>query len=469
MTSNVPRDEPEYEPLREKVHGAVLRPGADGYDEARSVWNGMIERTPAVVVRPTGAADVITAVEFGRDHDLPIAVKGGGHSVAGHAVCDDGLVIDLAPMSSVRVDPDARRVRVGPGATMADLDHETQAFGLATPGGVISTTGVAGLTLGGGIGWLSRNYGLAIDNLRSVDIVTAEGELVTASENENPDLFWAIRGGSGNFGVVTSFEFDCHEVGPEVLFGPTVYAYDDAADVLARYQEFTRTAPRECSVWVNSVPAPPLPFLHEDVHGTPVLILVCFYDGDFERGETVLEPLREYGDPIGDAVEPTPYTAAQSMLDELYGAGARNYWKAHNFTALTPETIDTITEYAERFPTAHSEILVHQVGGAINDVGSDATAYPHRDAEFIVTVAARWEEPTDDEECIAWVQQCHDALADTATGGTYVNFEADRQGREHNAYGENHDRLGELKTEYDPENVFQLNQNVPPADRTAKQ
>ncbi|WP_336343914.1 FAD-binding oxidoreductase [Halalkalicoccus ordinarius] len=463
MAIETSEDEPKYETLTRGIHGEVLLPGDDGYDEARSIWNGMIDRNPAVIVRPTGAADVMSAVGFARGHHLPLAVKGGGHNVAGNAVRDDGLLIDLALMNSVRVDPAARTARVGPGATMADLDHETQAFGLATPGGVVSTTGVAGLTLGGGMGWLSREYGLAIDNLRSVDLVTAEGESVHASEDENPDLFWAIRGGSGNFGVVTLFEFALHEVGPEVLFGPIVHPYEDAPDVLARYREFAEDAPRECCVWVNSVPAPPLPFLPEEIHGTTVLVLVACYAGDLETGETVLEPLREYGDPIADAVAPTPYVDAQRMLDDLYGAGARNYWKAANFTALSERTIDTMVEYAERLPTPYSEILVHQVGGAVNDVASDATAYPHRDAEFVVTVAARWEEPTEDDECVAWVRECHDALAREGTGGTYVNFEGDREGRERNAYGENYDRLAEVKAEYDPENVFRTTQNVKPA------
>jgi len=464
MTITAPIDEPGYETLAQETHGKVLRPGDDGYDEARSIWNAMIDREPAVIVRPAGAADVMTAVEFACDRDLSLSVKGGGHNVAGNAICDNGLTIDLSSISLVRVDPSSRTARIGPGATMADLDHETQAFGLATPGGVISTTGVAGVTLGGGIGWLSRKYGLSIDNLRSVDIVTADGELVTANEDENPDLFWAIRGGSGNFGIITSFEFDLHEVGPEVLFGPIVYPYEDAPDVLARYKEFTQGAPRECTVWANSVAAPPLPFLPEAIHGTTVLILMGFYAGDLDEGKAVLEPLREYGDPIADAVEPMRYTEVQSLLDELYTEGARNYWKAPNFTALTEETIDTVIDSAERSPTPQSEVLIHQVGGAVNDVASDATAYPHRDTEYIVTVGARWEDPAKDDECIAWVRECHDALAEGATGGTYVNFEGDREGRERNAYGENYDRLVESKNEYDPENRFQLNQNVKPAD-----
>lgn len=448
--------------FRERFRGEVLREDDEGYDEARQVWNAMIDRYPALIARPTGTADVMTAVAFAHENDVLLSVKGGGHNIAGKAVADEGLMLDLSEMNNVRVNPEAQTARVGSGATLGDMDHETQAFGLAAPGGVISTTGVAGLTLGGGFGWLSRKYGLAVDNLRSVDIVTADRELRHASEDQNEDLFWGIRGGSGNFGIVTSFEFDLHKVGPEVLFGPAVYRYDDAPDVLRHYREFARDAPRECCVWVDSLTAPPLPFLPVEFHGTRVLSVVQFYAGDLEEGENVLRPLREYGTPIADAVAPTRYTAAQSMLDDLYAKGARNYWKSHNFTELTDDTLDTIIDYGERLPTPQSDILIHQVGGAINDVASDATAYPHRDTEFIVTPGARWEEPTNDDACITWVRECHAALADDATGGTYVNFEGDREGQEQNAYGENYDRLIEVKTEWDSENLFRTNQNIKP-------
>ncbi|TYL37474.1 FAD-linked oxidase [Natronococcus pandeyae] len=448
--------------FEERLRGELLSEGNDGYDEARTVWNGTIDRKPELVARPTGAADVVAAVDFARETDRLVSVKGGGHSVAGSAVCEGGLMIDLSGMREVRVDPTARTVRVGPGATLGDMDHETQAFGLATPGGVVSTTGVAGLTLGGGFGWLSRRYGLAADNLRAAEIVTADGSVVTASEDESPDLFWAIRGGSGNFGVVTSFEFDLHEVGPEVLFGPVVYPYEDAADVLRHYRDGSRNAPNECCIWADSIAAPPLPFLSEDVHGTLVLVLMQAYVGDLEEGERVLQPFREYGDPIADAVAPVPYAMAQRTFDDLLPPGARNYWKSHNYMELTDTTLDAVVEYAERAPTPQSEILIHQVGGVINDVAPDATAYPHRETEFIITPGARWEDPAMDEECIAWVRACHDALAEDATGGTYVNFEGEREGHEHNAYGENYDRLVEVKTEYDPANLFRVNQNVEP-------
>ena len=457
-----PVDETIVAEFRQGFRGAVFREGDAGYDEARTVWNAMVDRKPALVVRPTGAADVMHAVDYARENGLPLSVKGGGHNIAGTAVCDGGLMIDLSGMNEVRVDPEARTARVGPGATLGDMDHETQVFGLAAPGGVVSTTGVAGLTLGGGFGWLSRKYGLAVDNLRSVDVVTAAGELVHASEDENADLLWGIRGGGGNFGIVTSFEFDLHEVGPEVLFGPIVYRFEDAPDVFRNYREFAREAPRECCVWVDSLTAPPLPFLPEEYHGTNVLSVAAFYAGDLEEGERVLAPLREYGDPIADAVAPTPYTVVQSILDDLYAAGARNYWTSQNFTELTDDVIDTVVGLVERLPTPQSDVLIHQVGGAINDVAPDATAYPHRDAEFIVSPGARWEDPSDDDACIAWVRECREALAEHATGGVYVNFVSEGEERERAAYGENYDRLVELKNEYDPGNLFRMNQNVVP-------
>jgi FAD/FMN-containing dehydrogenase len=456
-----PADDTATEEFRQAVRGDVLSEGDPVYDEARSVWNAMIDRKPALIVRATGAADVMYAVDYARENDLLLSVKGGGHNIAGSAVCEGGLMLDCSGMTDVRVDPVARIARVGPGATLGDVDHETGAFGLAAPGGVVSTTGVAGLTLGGGFGWLSRKYGLAVDNLRSVDVVTAAGELVHASEAENPELFWGIRGGGGNFGIVTSFEFDLHEVG-EVLFGPVVYRYEDAPDVFRHYREFVHEGPRECCVWVDSLTAPPLPFLPEEYHGTKVLSVAAFYAGDPEEGERVLAPLRGYGDPVADGVAPTPYPAVQRVLDDLYGPGMRNYWTSQNFTELSDGVIDTVVEFAGRLPTPHSDILLHQVGGAINDVAPDATAYPHRDVEFVLTPGARWEDPAQDEACVAWIREIRETLAEHATGGVYVNFVSEGEERERAAYGENYDRLVELKNEWDPENLFRANQNVAP-------
>ena len=446
----------------DEFRGNLLAPGDPGYDEARSVWNGMIERRPALVAQCQGVADVMAAVNFARRSDLLVAVKGGGHHIAGNAVCDDGLVVDLSSMTSVQVDPAAKTARVEPGATLADFDHEAQAFGLATPLGINSTTGVAGLTLGGGFGWLTRKYGMTVDNLRSVDVVTADGDLVTANEAENPDLFWGVRGGSGNFGVVTAFEFDLHEVGPEVLAGPIVYAGEDAPDVVRHVRDFNADSPDEAAVWVILRKAPPLPFLPENVHGVGVVIVVPFYAGDVEEGEAVLAPVLEYGDPIANAVAPHRYAEFQQAFDPLLTEGARNYWKSHNFSALSDEAIDTAIEYAADLPSPLSEIFFGQIGGKMAEVPADATAYPHRDAEYAMNVHVRWEDPADDERCIAWAREFFDAMAPYATGGVYVNFVSEREGEENLAYGDNYDRLVEVKNEYDPTNLFHVNQNVEP-------
>lgn len=445
-----------------RLRGPLVTPAHADYDAVRAIWNGMIDRRPAMIARCTGTADVIEAVAFARTHELPVAVRGGGHNVAGSSVCDGGLMIDLSPMRGVHVDPGRRTARVQGGATLGDLDHESQAFGLATPGGVVSTTGIAGLTLGGGFGWLSRKHGLAADNLLSVDVVTADGRLVTASADENADLFWGVRGGGGNFGIVTSFEFRLHEVGPEVLFGPTVYRLEDAADVLRHYADFAANAPRACCVWADLLTAPPLPFLPERDHGTKVLSLMQCYVGDLRTGEEVLAALRSYGAPIGDAVGPTPYAVAQSMLDPMYAKGARNYWKVHNFTDLPGPAIDVLIEMASILPTAQSDILIAQVGGAITDVAPEATVYPHRGSAFVVTPGARWEDPEDDGRCLEWLKRGSEALAEHASGGAYVNFITEAEGRERDAFGSNYDRLVELKNIYDPGNVFRLNQNIRP-------
>ena len=447
--------------LATKLRGQLLRPDHPQYDEVRAIWNSMIDKRPGLIARCTGVADVIEAVNFAREHELLVAVRGGGHNVAGTSICDGGLLIDLSAMTAVHVDPKARTARVLGGATLGDLDAETQVFGLATPGGVVSTTGVAGLTLGGGFGWLSRKYGLAADNLLSVDMFSAGGEPLTASARENPDLFWALRGGGGNFGVATSFEFQLHEVGPEVLFGPTVYRLEDAAEVLRNYREFATNAPRDCCVWADLMTAPPLPFLPERYHGTRVVTLMQFYAGDISAGEEVLAPLRKC-EPIGDAVAPTRYTLAQRMLDPVYPKGARNYWRAHNFADLSDAALAALVEMAAALPTAQSDILIAQVGGAIADVPAKASAYPHRAAAFVVSPGARWADPTQDARCIAWLRAGSEALAAYASGGSYVNFITETEGRERDAYGVNYDRLGELKNRYDPTNFFRLNQNVRP-------
>jgi FAD/FMN-containing dehydrogenase len=461
--TTTPVDDGAIDGFGEGLRGELLRPEDPNYDEARSIWNGMIDRRPALIARAAGVADVIAAVDFAREHGMLLAIRGGGHNIAGNAVCDDGLMLDLSGMRSVRVDPTARTARVEPGATLADFDHEAQAFGLATPLGINSTTGVAGLTLGGGFGWLTRKYGMTVDNLRSVDVVTADGVLRHASEADHPDLFWGIRGGGGNVGVVTSFEFALHEVGPEVLAGMVVYDGADAPDVLRHVRDFNETAPDEATVWVVLRKAPPLPFLPERVHGEDVIVVVPFYAGEIDEGEAVLAPLREYGDPVADVVGPHRYAEFQQAFDPLLTEGARNYWKSHNFSAIPDDAIDTVVEYARDLPTPLSEIFFGQLGGAMGRVPADATAFPHRDAAYGMNVHTRWEDPAMDDACIAWSREFFDAMAPYATGGVYVNFISEREGEESLGYGDNYERLVAVKTEYDPENLFRTNQNVEPA------
>jgi FAD/FMN-containing dehydrogenase len=447
-----------------KLHGQLITPDSPAYDEARAIWNGMVDRHPDLIVRCTGASDVIQAVNFARTHHLLLAVRGGGHNIAGNAVCDKGMVIDFSQMRSVHIDPKNRTARVEPGCTLADFDHEAQAFGLATPVGINSTTGIAGLTLGGGFGWLSRKYGLTVDNLLSADVVTADGQLLHASEEENSDLFWAIRGGGGNFGVVTSFEFRLHPVGPEVLSGLVVHPLKDARELLQFYREFVQTLPDETAVWVVLRKAPPLPFLPTEWHGKEVIVLAAFHGGDMDTGERVLEPLRNWGHPIADVIGPHQYTQWQQAFDPLLTPGARNYWKTHNFDKLSDGLVDKIIEYVNRLPSPHTEIFLGQVGGQMGRAGIEETAYPHRDANFVMNVHGRWEKSSEDEAGVNWARAFFRDAAEYATGGAYVNFLTEEEtDRIRAAYGPNYDRLVEVKTKYDPKNLFHFNQNIKPA------
>jgi FAD/FMN-containing dehydrogenase len=390
-------------------------------------------------------------------------VRGGGHHIAGNGVCDGGLVIDLSPMRSVWVDPQARTARVGPGATLGDFDHEAQAFGLATPLGINSTTGVAGLTLGGGFGWLTRKYGMTVDNLCSADIVLADGTQLRASEEENPDLFWGLRGGGGNFGVVTSFEFRLHPVGPEVFCGLIVYPLAAAKAVFDGYREFVTEAPEDLSVWTVLRQAPPLPFLPPEAHGKEMIILVVFWAGKPEEGAAIVRPLRTLGRPVGEHLGVQPYVQFQAAFDPLLTPGARNYWKSHDFVQLSDKAVDTVIDFAARLPSPQCEIFIAQLGGAMSRVDPGATAYPHRSANFVMNVHTRWEDRKQDQACAGWAREFFRATAPYATGGVYVNFlsedEKDRVGA---AYGTNYRRLAELKSRYDPDNFFRMNQNIQP-------
>jgi FAD/FMN-containing dehydrogenase len=450
--------------LKGAIRGRVVLPSDPEYDETRRIWNAMIDRRPAVIVRCAGVADVRRAVLFAREHGVPLTLRGGGHNIAGSAVCDDGLMIDLSTMRSVRIDPQAQRAYVEPGATLADFDHEAQAFGLAAPSGINSTTGLAGLTLGGGFGWLSRRYGMTIDNLRSADVVTAEGELVHASASSHEDLFWALRGGGGNFGVVTLFEFELHAVGPQVYGGLVVLPGEQAGTALRAYREAARSMPKELTVWSVLRLAPPLPFLPPEVHGKPVAAFAVCYTGPIENAPGAVEAVRQFGTPYGEHLGAMPYTAWQKAFDPLLAPGARNYWKSHDFGELSDGLLDALCDAAARLPSPQCEIFLGQLGEQTTRMPPDAMAYANRDTQFIVNVHARWTDPADDPACIAWARDFADKAAQFALGSVYVNFlTEDESHRINAAYGANFARLSAIKARYDPHNLFRHNQNIRPA------
>lgn len=452
------------EALKGNFKGQVILPDDDLYESARKVWNATIDKHPALIARCATTSDVVGAVNFAKDNGLVLAVRGGGHNIAGSALCDDGIIIDLSQMKAAHVDAGSLRGTIEGGATLADFDAATQAHGLALPLGINSTTGVAGLTLGGGFGWLSRKYGMTIDNLESAEVVTAAGEVVRASATEHPDLFWALRGGSGNFGVVTRFEFRLHPVGPNVLSGLIVYPLSEAKAVLQQYREFMAKAPDELSVWVVLRQAPPLPFLSEKVHGKEIIALALLYAGDPKQGESLIEPLRKFGTPLGEHVGVQPYTAWQQAFDPLLTPGARNYWKSHNFSVLDDGLFEAVIEYIKKLPSPQCEIFFGAIGGATMRPAPDSSAYAHRDARFVMNVHGRWTDPADDERCIGWARDYFKASAPFASGGVYVNFlTADEGDRVKAAYGQNYDRLAQTKRKYDPTNLFSTNQNIKPA------
>ncbi|HJY83908.1 MAG TPA: FAD-binding oxidoreductase [Candidatus Binatia bacterium] len=440
------------------LRGKLLRAGDDGYDEARKIWNGMIDGRPALIARCSGAADVINCVSLARANDLLVAVRGGGHNISGNAVCDGGLMIDLSGMKSVRVDPVSRTARAEPGVIWGEFDGETQAFGLATTGGQISTTGIAGLTLGGGWGWLGRKYGLACDNLLSVDIVTSDGKLLTSSATENEDLFWGIRGGGGNFGVVTSFEYQLHPVGL-VLGGMLAYPFDIAKDVLKGYRDLMDTGPDElaCNAVMTTMP-----------DGTQVAAIGACYCGSIEKGERILRQLRGFRPVLMDQIGPTSYTAMQKAQDAFYPPGIQDYWKAGFLPGLSDEAIDTMVAYCANRPSPICQGGVeYQLGGAVSRVGPGATAFNHRDAQYSFMAIGMCTDPAEAEKCIQWAREFWKAMQPFSTGGVYVNYlgrEADEGSeRVKAAYGpEKYQRLVALKNKYDPTNLFRLNQNIKP-------
>jgi hypothetical protein len=445
--------------------GELVRPDDATYDQRRAVWNGSIDRRPALTARCTRASDVSAAVTFARRTGLPLAVRGGGHSFPGQSVCDDGIVIDLGEMNGIDVGPQARTARAEAGVLLGELDRETQAHGLAVPAGIVTHTGLAGLTLGGGIGWLQRKYGLTIDQLLSVDLITAEGELVKASETENADLFWGVRGGGGNFGVVTEFEFRLNPLGPEVVAGPVFWPIEDSPDVLRFYRDWIAEAPDDLMTIVIHRKAPPLPFVPPELHGELVVAVVCCHAGSVEAGEEAVAPLKAFGSPVLDLCEPKPFIEHQSMFDPSFPHGRWYYMRACDVAELTDQVIDITVEHAMRIRSPLTAFPIWQMGGAISRVGEDETAFNGRGAghTFNITAATAGRDGFDEER--EWVRDFWSALEPHHTSGVYVNFLMNEgEDRVREAYGpQKYDRLKALKRRYDPDNLFQLNQNIPPA------
>jgi FAD/FMN-containing dehydrogenase len=449
--------------FRKLITGSVILPGEQDYDENRAIWNGMFDKRPALISRCLSANDVSQAVLFAREHGLQIAVKGGGHNSAGNAVCDKGMVIDLSLMQNVNVDPAKQTARVEGGCLLGTADEATQEHGLAVSAGIVSHTGVGGLTLGGGFGWISRKYGLTIDNLLSVEMVTADGAIVCASATENEDLFWAVRGGGGNFGIVTTFEFQAVDIGTELYTGPLVKRFEDAGAYMRFYRDYVRKMPDEMTIWTVLRHAPPLPFIPEEYHGKMVVLVPFVWLGDPEEGEKLIQPIRDFGETIGDGSGVKPWTAWQAAFDGLVTHGARNYWKSHHMKSLSDECIDVITSYAAKLPHEESEVFIPHMEGAPSRVDPLSTAFPHRNTPFLLNLHTRWRQASDDEPCIKWAKEFHDATRPFSQG-VYVNFLSEEGSeRVREAYTEEvWARLVMAKRRWDPENVFHMNQNIPP-------
>jgi FAD/FMN-containing dehydrogenase len=448
--------------LREQVRGEVVTPDDAAFEEARRVHNAMIDRRPRVIVRCAGVEDVVAAVNVARDSGADLAVRGGSHSVPGFGTADDAVVIDLSRMRAVDVDAEAMTARAQGGATWGVFNDATHAHGLATTGGIISTTGIGGLTLGGGIGYLSRGCGLSCDNLISAEVVTADGRIVTASEGDNEDLFWALRGGGGNFGVVTSFEYRLHPV-REVYGGPMLYELSDAATVLRFYRDFIKDAPEELGGFPAWQIAPPLPFIPEDRHGDPFLLFVACWAGPIEEGEAALKPFREVAPVVAEHVGPMPYPALNSAFDDLVPDGLQHYWKANFVKELTDEAIEAHLQHGPKVPAVNSTVHIYPINGACHRVAADATAFAYRDATFATVIAGMWPDPAQNDDNIAWVRDFYEATAPHSEEGGYINFMAgDDQDRIRANYRGNYDRLVDVKRKYDPDNLFHLNQNISP-------
>ena len=450
------------EELKNRLRGEIIQPGDDGYDDARKVYNAMIDRRPALIARCADTADVIAAVNFGRENDMLTAIRGGGHNGGGLGICDDGLVIDLSGIKYTRVDPAARTVRVGGGCTWGDVDHATHAFGLATPTGIISTTGVGGLTLGGGIGHLTRKCGLTIDNLLAADLVLADGSFVTASADENEDLYWAIRGGGGNFGVVTSFLFRSHPIST-VYAGPMLWELEQTTEVMQWYREFSISAPADVNGFFAFLTVPPGPPFPEHLHNRKMCGVVWCYAGPLDQAEDVFKPIRAFGPPALDLVGPMPHPMLQSMFDGLYPPGHQWYWRADFVNELSDEAIALHVKYGSEMPTMQSSMHMYPINGAAHRVGNDETAWAYRDANWAEVIVGVDPDPANNDRIISWTKDYWDALHPYSAGGAYVNFMMDEgQERVQATYGDNYERLVAIKNKYDPTNLFRVNQNIRP-------
>lgn len=440
--------------LQARLRGELLRADDEGYDEARRLWNALFDKRPALIVRCAEGADVIHAVNFARTHRLPVAVRGGGHNIAGSGACEGGLMLDMSRMKQVQVDPTTRTARAEPGLTWGEFDRATQEFGLATTGGVCSQAGIAGVTLGGGFGWLMRKHGLALDNLLSLDIVTADGQLRTASATENADLFFGVRGTHSNFGIVTALEYQLHPVGPLVLAGMVLHPLAKGREVLQFFRAYTSQAPEEMSAWAALLSSP---------DGQPMVAILACYIGPLEEGEAVVRPLKEFGSPVMDVIQPMPYVAAQSLIDESFPKGRYNYWKSHLLRDLSDDAIDALVERFAQVASPYSSVLIEQLGGAMSRVGRADTAFSHRDAAYDVVIMPMWTDPAESAQHIGWADELWQAVQPASSGGVYVNYLGhEGEARIKAAYGTKYDRLVALKNQYDPLNLFRFNQNIQP-------
>ena len=459
-------DETTIEKFKASLGGELIQPNDEGYDDARKVWNAMIDKRPALIARCSGTVDVITAVNFAREQGLLLSVRGGGHNIAGTALCDDGLTIDLSGMKGLHVDLKTRTVRAQPGCRLGDLDRETQVFGLVVPAGIVTDTGIAGLTLGGGFGWLTRRYGYTCDNLLSADVVTADGSFLTASKKENSDLFWGLRGGGGNFGIVTSFEYQAYPLGPQVTAGIVIHPMEKASEVVGFFREFSAGAPEELCCLLTLRLAPAAPFLPKEVHGKPIVGIAVCHSGSPEDGERAIRPLKEFGDPLGDIIAPKPFVVHQTLFDVAMAPGRHYYWKSEYLPEFSEAAGGVLMDHAAKITSPHSSILLFQLGGALARFGETDTPAGNRNAAYVLNVAASWEDSEQTDEQVTWARGCWSAMQQFSTGGVNVNFLTGEEGnqRVRAAYGAaNYDRLVGLKNKYDPQNMFRLNQNIPPS------